>query len=227
MINNLSIPAYKIMNEITISQLPVYIYKITNQTNGKIYIGQTKNPSHRWSAHKCEAKRDKLQLPIYHAFRKYGIESFSFEIIEICENLEKANEMEVKHITEYDSRNPDNGYNVSPGGLNFEMTEETKKKISDGNKGKIVTEETREKISNTLTGIKHTEERKINISKGHMGQKSWNKGTKGIMKANSGTFKSGMIPHNKGKPSTIKGRKRVVDENGNITYVKPENKEIK
>lgn len=44
------------------------------------------------------------------------------------------------------------------------FTEEHRRKISEGNKGKIVTQETREKIRQTLLGKKHTDERRKNQS---------------------------------------------------------------
>jgi len=47
------------------------------------------------------------------------------------------------------------------------------------------------------------------------GRTPWNKGTKGIMKANSGSFKKGSIPWNKGKKTGIKpwlGKKRSIKD---------------
>lgn len=49
----------------------------------------------------------------------------------------------------------------------------------------------------TFKGHKHTEESKRKLSKAHKGQKAWNKGTKGLVKPNSGSFKKGLKPWNK------------------------------
>lgn len=89
------------------------IYKITNQINGKIYIGQSQNISQRWKAHRKHYQKD--DYPIYRAMRKYGIDNFSFEVIEEC-SLEELNDKEKYWIKYYDSHNPSNGYNLTDGG---------------------------------------------------------------------------------------------------------------
>jgi group I intron endonuclease len=61
------------------------IYKITNKINGKCYIGQSVDIAKRWREHSVWAfnpKRPEYEYPLYRAIRKYGIESFAFEIIE-------------------------------------------------------------------------------------------------------------------------------------------------
>ncbi len=42
------------------------------------------------------------------------------------------------------------------GGFSGKMSEETKKKIGESQRGKVVSEEVRKKISNTLKGKKHS-----------------------------------------------------------------------
>lgn len=68
------------------------IYKITNLTNNKVYIGQTlqENPKMRWYAHLSDAKRGR-KSHLYDSIRKYGPESFVWEIIEHCSSLEELN----------------------------------------------------------------------------------------------------------------------------------------
>ena len=88
------------------------IYKITNLINGHSYIGQSICIEIRWKNHKCYDKECK-DYPLYRAFRKYGIENFSFEIIEECEpNL--LNEKEIYWINFYNTYL--NGYNQTSGG---------------------------------------------------------------------------------------------------------------
>lgn len=60
--------------------MTVGIYKITNNINNKCYIGQSRNIEKRWENHKYS----NLDYPLYKAFRKYGIQNFTFEIIERC-----------------------------------------------------------------------------------------------------------------------------------------------
>lgn len=99
-----------------------YIYKISNNVNNKVYIGQTYNKiSKRWRAHKVAANNgDKRQL--YCAMRKYGVINFSIEVIHVCYSENTAtltktlDELEVIYIEEYDSFK--NGYNLTTGGRN-------------------------------------------------------------------------------------------------------------
>ena len=66
------------------------IYKITNKINGKCYIGQSINIKQRWKGHRKDAfwlNGPDYQYPLYKAIRKYGIENFSFEVIEECPSV--------------------------------------------------------------------------------------------------------------------------------------------
>ena len=92
------------------------IYKITNSINKKVYIGCSKNIEHRWIAHKSESileKYPQYNYTIHKAFRKYGIDNFTFEIIEFCKEDELF-EKEKFWIKKYDSFN--SGYNDTEGG---------------------------------------------------------------------------------------------------------------
>lgn len=95
------------------------IYKITNLVNGKCYIGQSTNIKKRWSAHKSDAFNKKsvtYHYPLYRAFRKYGIEHFSFEVLEECPS-ELLDEKEIFFIKQYNAYG-DGGYNQDEGGWN-------------------------------------------------------------------------------------------------------------
>jgi group I intron endonuclease len=116
-----------------------YIYKITNLINGKCYIGQTNNPKNRWKTHKYEGIRNRKQgnFPIYNAMRKYGIDNFSFEIIDECQTIDEANLSEIWNIRNYLSLINENGYNIEFGGNNKTVSDETRKKQSESHKGKL------------------------------------------------------------------------------------------
>lgn len=88
------------------------IYKITNNINGKSYIGQSINILQRWKAHKNKFKTE--EYPLYRAMRKYGIENFSFEIIEECSEKD-LNEREIYWIKFFQSFG-EKGYNLTRGG---------------------------------------------------------------------------------------------------------------
>lgn len=91
------------------------IYKITNNINGKVYIGKSIHIKRRWSEHKADINDTTKQNHLYRAFRKYGLENFTFEIIELCqEDNNILSEKEKYWINFYNSY--ENGYNETRGG---------------------------------------------------------------------------------------------------------------
>ena len=92
-----------------------YIYKITNSINGKIYIGKTSRTiEERFREHCQDSKRRQAEhRPLYSAMRKYGVQNFSVEEIEQCEDS-AAEEREIYWISQYGSFG--NGYNATIGG---------------------------------------------------------------------------------------------------------------
>lgn len=109
------------------------IYKITNQINGKVYIGQSTFIERRWKDERTAAfspSDDEYMSARSQAFRKYGLENFTFEIIEQCDKTQ-LNEREKYWIKYYDSYN--DGYNSTLGGdgaiTTAKITEEDLNKI--------------------------------------------------------------------------------------------------
>lgn len=134
------------------------VYKITNNINGKIYIGQvvsyTIHGEYRGTARRIkEHIRDwnrKNALIIDKAIKKYGFENFSVEIICVCP-LDQIDEIETEQIRIHNSTDKRIGYNRSPGGKGL-FTEETKQKISSILKEKWDTDTSlRENASATKT----------------------------------------------------------------------------
>lgn len=99
-----------------------YIYKFTNKINGHCYIGQTNNLQKRYNGHKSESFNPKVSgywLPLHCAIRKYGIDNFTYEVIEEIadgESQDFINEREKYFIQYYHSLKDENGYNVTLGG---------------------------------------------------------------------------------------------------------------
>lgn len=90
------------------------IYRITNNVNNKSYIGITHKPERRWQQHKTSSRSGSKQH-IHAAMRKYGIESFSFEVIATCDDFEVAmTQEEPRYIEMYEAYTK--GYNMVPGG---------------------------------------------------------------------------------------------------------------
>lgn len=93
------------------------VYKIENKINHKVYIGCSKNIENRWYHHKFEAKKEnnpQYNYSIHKAFRKYGINNFSFSILEEIEDEKYRFEREIFWINYYDSYKK--GYNETFGG---------------------------------------------------------------------------------------------------------------
>lgn len=95
------------------------IYKYENKINGHIYIGQSIDIQKRFREHKNAAfnsnNRD-YNLPIHAAIRKYGLDNFNFDIIDICEQsqLDKQECFWIDYYQSYMNGN----YNISLGGSN-------------------------------------------------------------------------------------------------------------
>lgn len=73
----------------------MYIYKITNKNNNKIYVGQTiqKNPKMRWYNHLADARKGKKSY-LYDSMRKHGVENFVWELIDKADSVEELNNKE-------------------------------------------------------------------------------------------------------------------------------------
>ena len=71
------------------------IYKIQNLHNGMCYVGQCVDAANRWKQHikRGIGAETPTKNKLYPAMMKYGVENFSFEIIEKC-SKEKLNERE-------------------------------------------------------------------------------------------------------------------------------------
>lgn len=113
------------------------IYQILNVVNRKCYVGSAKNLKQRKNAHFNTLRKNKHHaIKLQRAWNKYGEESFEFKILEYYEFNERASK-EQYWIDKLDSYK--NGYNSrknaeSP--LGMKLSEEHKRKISMGCKGK-------------------------------------------------------------------------------------------
>lgn len=129
------------------------IYKITSIVNGKIYIGQTiREFRKRKAQHLCELRNNRHgNSYLQNAFNKYGEDNFVFEVIDYAETFDELDEKEEKYIKEFGNYNLDTG-KYRGGKI---RSNETKNKISLGNKGKIISSKQRKILSEINTGSKH------------------------------------------------------------------------
>lgn len=137
------------------------IYMATNKRNNKKYIGlTTKTLEERMSTHKNDARRGNTYFN--RAIRKYGVEGFTWEVLDTASDLNELQEKEVYYIEKYGTfDNKEKGYNTASGGQYFTVTEEERLKrsqratgknnpmygVPSPMKGKKFTKEHREKLS--------------------------------------------------------------------------------
>lgn len=116
------------------AQIYGFVYKIANNVNNKVYIGQTtQKVSNRFQQHKAYAWKGDTYLA--NAIRKHGEEAFSIKTIRECSDQEELNYYEGKYIELYDSVKT--GYNLDniiiAGGKRSEEAKKRLQKIRDDN----------------------------------------------------------------------------------------------
>ena len=155
-------------------KLKIYgiIYKIENSINKKVYIGQTIQKFSKrylgsgiegvYKFHKtCKEKNRNYNKHLLKSIEKYGFENFKvYEQYDVAFSKTELDIKEKIYINLYNSTNEKYGYNHREGGSNGKLTEETKKKISESEKGKIVSYETKLKMSKSFKGRKLSEQTK-------------------------------------------------------------------
>lgn len=117
------------------------IYKISNNINHHFYIGQSRDIHTRWKNEKCASNNpneESYNYPLSRAFRKYGIQNFTFEIIEECK-VEELNEKEHYWISKLKPN-----YNQTSGGdyqthgkLSYQQVEEIQRILLEDTEGEI------------------------------------------------------------------------------------------
>lgn len=121
-----------------------HIYKITCQTNGKIYVGQTRSHifNHgkyrpfgyikRWKQHISEAKGNsrKQSSALNDCIKECGEENFLVELLEEC-SIADSHDREKHYINEYNSFETDMGLNLTPGGRAGGVGNKQKERIAN------------------------------------------------------------------------------------------------
>lgn len=142
----------------------VSIYRITNETTGRSYIGQTSqvNGLHRrWMDH-CKKAARGATTPLHAAIRQYGPDDFQVSLLMTCEP-EMADFYEQIAISAMQTTESRFGFNVSPGGSNGNNVKPAavREKISAASRGKKrgpMPESTKAKIAKSKLGKPRPEE---------------------------------------------------------------------
>lgn len=138
-----------------------FIYKITNNINGKFYIGKTSRTINwRFSTHKSASISPKDYF--HRALKKYGSENFSIICIKEVREDDDINELEKYYISWL---NPE--YNLKEGGEGGRHSDISKKRMSKSQKGV--------KRNRTPEGEKQWREK---LSKSNKGKNTWTKNKK-------------------------------------------------
>lgn len=106
------------------------VYLITNQVNGKMYVGCTAySLEARWYAHLKNSQY--VNYALYKAMRKYGVENFSVKKLMDCSDEDHMLLMETAFIAEFDTFGK-SGYNMTIGGQSGPppFSDKAKKKMS-------------------------------------------------------------------------------------------------
>ena len=184
-----------------------YIYKVTNLETGQYYIGsqcsgKTIGVNYFTSSTNKEFKE---------GFKTYGGEKYKIVIIKEFEDPEKCVRVENYIIRNYMLLKDGlclNRFYCCGGKKIFSTvgmhpSEETRKKLSEANKGQSPSKETRKKMSEAHKGMHPSEETRKKLSEAKKGRQAWNKGRPGPNKGipRSEETKQKMSEAHKGIPS--------------------------
>ena len=134
------------------------IYKITNTSNGKFYIGSAVSIKSRWRVHRCQLRRGCHHSPhLQRAWDRLGERAFEFSVIEYVEK-DKLLEVEQKYLDMLKPYNTDVGYNISEKASCVCL-----KGLKNPNYGKRMPDEQRNKIRNKLIGHEVSQETRLKI----------------------------------------------------------------
>lgn len=154
------------------------IYKITCIKSSKIYVGSTKrSPMQRMKEHFRRLRNQSHSNVIMKSeWRKYGEESFVFDVIEVCDD-EILTQREDHYISVLGSLAP-NGFNCQTADRP-EMTDVTRSKMSKSKTGELNSfygkkhsDTSRARMSNSLKGVRLTNEHRESIRSSMMGDKN-------------------------------------------------------
>ena len=132
------------------------LYEHRNKINGKRYIGITNNKSKRWYG---KGKHYDGCPYFFAAIQKYGWDNFEHNVLIYDLTREEASRLEKHYIEMFKTCDKAFGYNLAEGGVNAPTmlgkhhSKETKRKMSEAQRGKKQTEEQKRRHSEYMTGL--------------------------------------------------------------------------
>lgn len=107
------------------------IYAITNQVNGKTYIGKSIDVPNRWRQHRWDLNKNKHGNEYFqNAWNKYGAENFTFELVEECDE-DVLHLKEIEWINTFSTTDRSYGYNLKSEDESGKLTEETRQHLRE------------------------------------------------------------------------------------------------
>ncbi len=151
-------------------RIEVYLHR---SPSGKGYVGVSKHGMrYRWLQHVRDVKKGR-DTPFHMAIKKYGPDSFTHELLDVCFTEKGADIAERVWIKQLNTMTP-HGYNRTKGGVgrsSFDISPEERYKKGNSFRGKKHSEETKLKIAKASSSRRHTEETKAKLSKALKGKK--------------------------------------------------------
>ena len=168
-----------------------YTYMITNNINGKVYVG-----SHSWSGEGIDKNYYGSGTAIKRAVKKYGKENFQVEVLYYYSTVEECRKDEERILTEYNVKDCPYSYNCKNSAIGWDKglkhSEDAKRKISEAKKGRKLSDETRKKLSQALKGENNpmygknfSEEHRKNLSQALKGRTLSEKQKDALLQANN------------------------------------------
>ena len=173
----------------------IYIFKNTKEK--KCYIGQSSDLERRKYQHYHSSLKDDFHLDL-----RENSNDFEYKVLQEC-LVKELDDLELMWMNWYQNEgwelyNKHNYKKFNQRGKH--RSEETRKKISEANKGKLIGE------NHPMYGkhFHHSKEAKKKISEAGKGREPWNKG------------KTGPEPWNKGKKASEETRKKMSESHKGI-----------
>ena len=191
-----------------------YIYKFTDLTTNKIYIGKRETPyfdNSYWGSGKRWSE----------VVKTVGKQQIKREVLCYATTRKELRDLEVKYIAQFNSTDPDIGYNIHKGGAggnslnDKEKWSELHKGARNGRYGVATSQETKDKISRANKGRKYSDQ--VNKTKGRPGVAKPAGFREKISKAQKGRVKSEQeLAHLRSalKQTAVKNTGKLIYNNG-------------